>query len=168
MRERAGYSLWTFHRLGGRGTGSRGLWERRWRLSLEPRGGVGRPSGWGWDVESSRAGDGLPPGLWFLLGLRDDDGPVAGKNSTDVLIVSRGWCHSVGRGSTLTPSGDLGQAPRDCPYGEGTQPPFRSWYPSIRQRRTFSGLGVNEIWASGFQLGDGNGRWRGSFLRLGW
>ena len=32
----------------------------------------------GWDVESSGAGDGLPPVFWFLLGLGVCDGPVGG------------------------------------------------------------------------------------------
>ena len=39
---------------------------------------MGRSSGMGLDVESSGAGDGVPPGLWFLLGFRVGDGPVVG------------------------------------------------------------------------------------------
>ncbi len=47
----------------------------------------------GLDVESSGAGDVVPPGLWFLLGFRVCDGPVERDNSTHVLLWSRGWCH---------------------------------------------------------------------------
>ena len=58
------------------------------------RGAACGPSfGMGWDVESSGAGDGLPPGLWFLLGFRVGDGPVEGEYSTSVHVWSRGWCH---------------------------------------------------------------------------
>ena len=56
----------------------------------------GPPFGMGWDVESSGAGDGLPPGLWFLLGLGVCDGSVEGEYSTCVLLWSRGWCHIGG------------------------------------------------------------------------
>ena len=54
---------------------------------------MGRSSGMGLDVESSGAGDGVPPGFWFLLGFRVCDGPVESDNSTSVLIGSRGSCH---------------------------------------------------------------------------
>ena len=60
---------------------------------------MGRSSGMGLDVESSGAGDGLPPGFWFLLGFRVSDGPVEGKNSTSVHLWSRGSCHICGEGA---------------------------------------------------------------------
>ena len=56
----------------------------------------GPPFGMGWDVESSGAGAGLPPGFWFLLGFRVCDGPVEGEYSTCVLLWSRGSCHIWG------------------------------------------------------------------------
>ena len=56
----------------------------------------GPPFGMGWDVESSGAGDGFPPVLWFLLGLGVSDGPVGGEYSTCVQVWSRGWCHIWG------------------------------------------------------------------------
>ena len=46
----------------------------------------GPPFGMGLDVESSGAGAVVPPGLWFLLGLRVCDGPVGGEYSTCVLL----------------------------------------------------------------------------------
>ena len=60
-------------------------------MSRERR--VGRSSGMGLDVESSGAGDGVPPVFWFLLGFRVSDGPVGSEYSTCVLIRSRGSCH---------------------------------------------------------------------------
>ena len=50
--------------------------------------------------------DGLPPGLLFLLGVRVGDGPVVGKDSTSVFIGSRGWCHILPSGITLTLLGE--------------------------------------------------------------
>ena len=43
----------------------------------------GPPFGMGWDVESSGAGDGFPPGLWFLLGL----GVVTGLSGVNIVHV---------------------------------------------------------------------------------
>ena len=63
---------------------------------------MGRSSGMGLDVESSGAGDGLPPVFWFLLGFRVCDWPVGGEYSTCVLIRSRGSCHILPSGITLT------------------------------------------------------------------
>ena len=63
-------------------------------MSRERR--VGRSSGMGLDVESSGAGDGVPPVFWFLLGFRVSDGPVGSEYSTCVLIRSRGSCHIWG------------------------------------------------------------------------
>ena len=70
------------------------------------------------DVESSGARDVVPPGFRFLLGFRVYDGPVGGKNSTDVLHRVKGvvshfakWDHphpsplpSEGEGTGLLPS----------------------------------------------------------------
>ena len=58
-------------------------------MSRERR--VGRSSGMGLDVESSGAGDGVPPGFWFLLGFRVSDGPVEGEYSTSVLSWVKGF-----------------------------------------------------------------------------
>ena len=77
----------------------------------------------GWDVESSGAGAGLPPGLWFLLGLGVSDGPVEGEYSTCVLLWSRGWCHFWG--TWLDAAEADGEFPRrsgrfaNRPYEEG-------------------------------------------------
>ena len=70
----------------------------------------GPPFGMGWDVESSGAGDGLPPVFWFLLGFRVSDGPVGGNNSTGVHVWSRGSCHSPQRayGPIPFPAGGSG------------------------------------------------------------
>ena len=70
---------------------------------LEPRSGVDRSSGIGWDVESSGAGAGVPPGFWFLLGFRVGDWPDVEKDSTGVPVSSRGWRHKVGRGGLDAP-----------------------------------------------------------------
>ena len=63
---------------------------------------MGRSSGMGLDVESSGAGDGVPPVFWFLLGFRVCDGPVESDNSTNVHVWSRGSCHILPSGITLT------------------------------------------------------------------
>ena len=63
---------------------------------MSRRAACGPPFGMGLDVESSGAGAGLPPGLWYLLGFRVCDGPVEGKYSTCVPIASRGSCHIWG------------------------------------------------------------------------
>ena len=69
----------------------------------------------GLDVESSGAGDGVPPGFWFLLGFWVCDGPVESEYSTHVLIRSRGSCHSPQRA----------YGPIPLPAG-GDSTPFRS------------------------------------------
>ncbi len=51
------------------------------------------PFGMGLDVESSGAGDGVPPVFWFLLGFGVSDELVEGEYSTCVHLGSRGSCH---------------------------------------------------------------------------
>ncbi len=58
--------------------------------------------GMGWDVESSGAGDVVPPVFRFLLGFSVYDGPVEGEYRTSVLLWSRGSCHILPSGITLT------------------------------------------------------------------
>ena len=50
---------------------------------------MGRPLGWAGTLSPRWAGDGLPPGLWFLLGFRVCDEPVAG-NIVQVFCFGQG------------------------------------------------------------------------------
>ena len=69
--------------------------------------------GMGWDVESSGAGDGFPPGFWFLLGFRVGDGPV-------VVNIVHVFC--FGQGVRVTQRARGGS--RTAPTGEGLPHPL--------------------------------------------
>ena len=63
----------------------------------------GPPFGMGLDVESSGGpGIGFPLCLGSSFGFRVSDWPVGGEYSTHVRIVSRGSCHFLPSGITLT------------------------------------------------------------------
>ena len=134
----------------------------------------GPPFGMGWDVESSGAGDGLPLGLWFLLGLGVGNWPVGGEYSTVVHMKSRGSCHFWGGRARRIDN--AGPPPLDPSTGLRVSGPSQGNHEGLPLRGRGSWLGGGCVFRrDGFRLsaagmtdggvGSGHGGGGGSTLR---